>query len=78
MPVGVLITSATSPRSISSTTFGEPSPSFEIRSTGMPIREIAAAVPRVATIWKPRSCSCAAIPTIAALSESVTVRNTVP
>ena len=37
-----------------------------------------AAVPRVATIRKPRSCSCAAMPTTAALSESVTVRNTVP
>ena len=42
------------------------------------MREIAAAVPRVATIAKPRSCSCAAMPTAPALSESVTVRNTVP
>ena len=30
-----------------------------------------AAVPRVATIWKPRSCSCAAIPTIAAPASAI-------
>ena len=42
------------------------------------MRAIAAAVPRVATIAKPWSCSCAAMPTAPALSESVTVRNTVP
>ncbi len=42
------------------------------------MREIEAAVPRVATIRKPRSCSWAAIPITADLSVSVTVRNTVP
>ena len=42
------------------------------------MRAIAPAVPPVAAISNPRSCSCAAIAPTAALSESVTVRNTVP
>ena len=37
----MLITRSTSPASIRSTTFGEPSDSFRIRSTGTPIRRIA-------------------------------------
>ena len=45
MPVGVLMTRSTSPRSIQSTTCGEPSASLLIRSTGMPMRAIARAVP---------------------------------
>ena len=42
------------------------------------MRAIAPAVPPVAATEKPRSWSCAATAPIAALSESVTVRNTVP
>ena len=47
-------------------------------STGMPIRLIACAVPLVATISKPRSCSAIATPAAAGLSPSVTVMKTVP
>ena len=60
-PVGVLTTMSTSPRTIQSTTCGEPSPILFSVSTGIPIRAIASAVPRVATIRKPRSCSVWAI-----------------
>ena len=74
----MLITRLTSPRSIQSTTCGEPSWSLLIRVTEMLIRSSAWAVPRVAMIRKPRSCSIVAIPTAAALSPSDTVRNTVP
>jgi len=77
-PVGVLITSCTPPEAIASATCGEPSPTLRSVRTGTPIRSIACAVPRVATISKPRSCSCAAMPAPAALSESVTVMKTVP
>ena len=52
-PVGVLTTRSTSPRSIQSTTCGEPSPILFRRVTGMPIRVIASAVPRVASDLKP-------------------------
>ena len=48
-PVGVLITMSTSPASIRSTTLGDPSDSFRIRSTGTPMRRIAWAVPPVAS-----------------------------
>src|SRR5918997_861350 len=72
------MTSTTSPPSILSTTCGDPSPSLLSVSTGIPIRAIAPAVPRVATMENPRSCSWAAIAPTASLSESVTVRNTVP
>src|SRR3954447_15144835 len=77
-PVGVLTMRSTSPRSIQSTTCGEPSPTLLIRSAGMPIRSIASAVPRVATIRKPRSCSVWATATAPGLSLSVTVMNAVP
>src|SRR3954447_2117690 len=77
-PVGVLTTRSTSPFSIQSTTCGEPSPTLLIRSAGMPIRSIASAVPRVATMRKPRSCKVWAIATAPGLSLSVTVMNAVP
>ena len=78
MPTGVLITMSTSPRSIQSTTCGEPSPILLIASAGMPILRIAWAVPRVAMISKPRSCSSVATPLAAGLSPSATVMNAVP
>ena len=56
-PVGVLMTRSTSPEAIASTTCGEPSPTLRSVRTGTPMRAIACAVPRVATISKPRSCS---------------------
>src|SRR6478672_6020094 len=77
-PVGVLTTRSTSPRSIQSTTWGEPSPTLFRRAAGIPMRSIASAVPRVATIRKPRSWSVWAIPTAPALSLSVTVMKAVP
>src|SRR3954452_9969733 len=77
-PVGVFTMRSTSPRSIQSTTGGEPSPPLLIRWAGVPIRSIARAVPRVATIRKPRSCSVWAIATAPGLSLSVTVMNAVP
>src|SRR5919202_2062607 len=77
-PVGVLITRSTSPASIRSTTCGEPSESFLIRSTGTHIRRIACAVPPVASSSKPRSWSEAASWVAAGLSPSVTEMNTVP
>src|SRR3954452_22879511 len=77
-PVGVLTMRSTSPRSIQSTTCGEAPPTLLIRSAGMPIRSIASAVPRVATIRKPRSCSVWATATAPGLSLSVTVMNAVP
>ena len=69
---------STSPASIRSTTFGEPSDSFRIRSTGTPIRRMACAVPPVARIRKPMSWSEAASCVAAGLSPSVTLMNTVP
>ena len=72
------MTRSTSPRSIQSTTWGEPSPILLSASTGTPIRAIDWAVPRVATIRKPRSWSWAAIASAAGLSLSVTVMKTVP
>ena len=78
MPTGVLITSSTSPASIRSTTFGEPSDSFLIRSTGTPMRRIACAVPPVASTWKPMSWKAPAICVAADLSPSVTLMNTEP
>ena len=42
-------------------TCGEPSPILFSRSTGTPMRAIASAVPRVATIRKPLSCRICAI-----------------
>jgi hypothetical protein len=76
--VGVLITMSTSPASIRSTTFGEPSDSFRRRSTGTPIRRIAWAVPPVARIAKPRSCSDAASWVADGLSVSVTDMKAAP
>ena len=73
-----MITRSTSPRSIQSTTWGEPSPILFSVTTGTPMREIAWAVPRVATTRKPRSWNWAAIVLAAGLSVSVTVMNTVP
>ena len=61
-----------------STTCGEPSAILLIASTGMPIREIAWAVPPVAMMRKPRSWKRAASCVAAALSPSVTVMKTVP
>ena len=55
LPVGVLITRSTSRLRMKSTTWGEPSTILLIARTGMPIREIACAVPLVAMISKPRS-----------------------
>src|ERR1019366_8863355 len=78
VPTGVLITRSTSPRSIQSTTCGEPSPILLMSRAGIPIRRNACAVPRVATMAKPRSCSMVAIPVAAGLSPSATVMNTVP
>ena len=49
-----------------------------MRSTGTPMREIACAVPPVATIRKPRSQKRVASWVAAALSASVTVMKTVP
>ena len=72
------MTSATSPLRMKSTTCGEPSPILLIARTGIPIREIACAVPRVAITSKPWSVSRAASCVAAALSASVTVMNTVP
>ena len=77
-PVGVLTTRSTSPLSIQSTTFGEPSPIFLSSSAGMPMRSIASVVPRVATIRKPRSWSIWATATAPGLSLSVTVMKAVP
>ncbi len=74
----MLITKSTSSRSMKSTTCGEPSWILLIFSTGTPIREIACAVPPVAMIRKPWSCSSVARPVAAALSASVTVMKTVP
>ena len=74
----MLITRSTSPDSIRSTTFGEPSDSFLIRSTGTPMRRIAVAVPPVATTRKPMSWKLAASWVAADLSPSVTEMNTVP
>ena len=74
----MLITSSTPPASIRSTTLGEPSESFLIRSTGTPMRRIASAVPPVASTLNPRSCSEAASCVAAGLSPSVTLMNTVP
>ena len=42
------------------------------------MRRIACAVPRVAMIWKPASWKRSASPVAAALSASVTLKNTVP
>ncbi len=53
-------------------------PSFIIRSTGTPIRRIACAVPPVARIRKPMSCSEAASWVADGLSLSVTLMNTAP
>ena len=78
VPTGVLITRSTSPRSMQSTTCGEPSPILLMLAAGIPIRRIDCAVPRVAMIVKPRSCSRLAMPVAAGLSLSATVRNTVP
>ena len=69
---------STSPLRMKSTTCGEPSPILLIARTGIPIREIAWAVPRVAMISKPRSWKRAASWVAAALSLSVTVMKTVP
>ena len=74
----MLITRSTSPASIRSTTFGEPSDSFLIRSTGTPIRRITLAVPPVATTRKPMSWKPAASCVAADLSPSVTEMKTVP
>jgi hypothetical protein len=49
------MTMSTSPASIRSTTFGEPSESFLMRSTGTPMRRMACAVPPVARTLKPMS-----------------------
>ncbi len=54
-PVGVFTTRSTSPDPIRSTTLGEPSKTFLIRSTGTPMRRMACAVPPVARTLKPRS-----------------------
>src|SRR4051812_35965968 len=77
-PVGVLTTMSTRRSSIQSTTWGEPSPILLIASTGIPMRRIASAVPRVATIENPRSCNATAIAEAPDLSLSVTVMKTVP
>jgi hypothetical protein len=69
---------STSPDSIRSTTCGEPSLIFGISSTGTPIRRIARAVPPVARISKPESCSDTAISDAAALSPSVTLMKAAP
>src|SRR3954452_8994297 len=61
-----------------STTCGEPSPILLIACTGIPIREIAWAVPLVAMIRKPRSPNRVASWVAAALSRSVTGLNTLP
>ena len=74
----MLITSSTSPASIRSTTFGEPSDSFWMRSTGTPMRRMAVAVPPVAITRKPMSWKPAASCVAAGLSPSVTEMNTVP
>ena len=52
--------------------------SLLIGVAGMLIRRIACAVPRVAMIRKPRSCSIVPSPIAAGLSPSATVRNAVP
>ena len=72
------MTRSTSPRSIQSTTCGEPSPILLIVSAGMPILRIAWAVPRVATISKPKSCRMVATPVAAGLSPSATVMKARP
>ena len=77
-PVGVLITRSQARFSIRSTTCGEPSAIFLIDSTGIPMREIAWAVPPVATTLKPRSWNRAASWVATALSVSVTEMKTVP
>src|SRR5271165_6457580 len=77
-PVGVLTTRSTSPRSIQSSTCGEPSPILLRRCTGTPMRAIVSAVPRVATMRKPLSWRICATPEAPTLSESVTVMNAVP
>ena len=74
----MLTTRSTSPASIRSTTFGEPSDSFLMRSTGTPMRRIAVAVPPVASTRKPMSWKAAAIWVAAGLSPSVTEMKTVP
>ena len=78
-PVGVLTTRSTSPFSIQSTTFGEPSPIFLSSVAGMPMRSIASFVPRVATMRKPWSCrSCAIADRAPACRSRSRVMNAVP
>ena len=76
--MGVFTTMSTSPRSIQSSTCGEPSPILFKRSTGTPMRAIASAVPRVATMRNPLSCRLCATAIAPGLSESVTVMKAVP
>ena len=74
----MLMTRSTSRASMRSTTLGDPSETFMIRSTGTPMRRIAVAVPPVARMLKPMSQKPAASWVAAGLSPSVTEMNTVP
>ena len=74
----VVKTSWISPALTMSTMCGRPSLTLLIAFTGTPASAIAAAVPRVATMLKPRSCSSDATFTARALSLFLTVMHTVP
>jgi len=77
-PAGVLMTRATSPRAMASTTCGLPSLTLLTASTSRPAARRCSAVPRVATSRNPSDARSRAIGTTAGLSLLFTLMNAAP